>query len=81
LRAPVFAQQPFWMDISGEWQVSGKGLKAAMVVSLLTGMLDRRHSDSTAAVLAELNGALHSRLDGGFVTCCAVRLEDGGKIR
>jgi serine phosphatase RsbU (regulator of sigma subunit) len=64
--------------VSGD--VSGKGLKAAMVVSLITGMLDRRHADSPATLLAELNRALCSRLEGGFVTCCAVRMEPDGRL-
>ncbi len=74
----------FWHLLDGPLlvagDVSGKGLKAAMVVSLITGMLDRRHSDAPAAVLAELNRALHARLDGGFVTCCVVRLEGDGHV-
>ncbi len=74
----------FWHLFDGHLivvgDVSGKGLKAAMVVSLITGMLDRRHSDSPAAILAELNRALHARLDGAFVTCCVVRLENDGQV-
>lgn len=53
--------------------VSGKGLKAAMIVSLVTGVLRNRGSDSPARVLAELNAALVG--NPGFVTCCVVRLE------
>ncbi len=74
----------FWHLLDGHLlvvgDVSGKGLKAAMVVSLITGMLDRRHSDSPAAILAELNRALHARLDGAFVTCCVTRLDNDGQV-
>jgi serine phosphatase RsbU (regulator of sigma subunit) len=60
--------------------VSGKGLKAAMVVSLVTGVLQNRHSDEPAAVLGELNRALSGKLDGGFVTCCCALLHPGGNL-
>jgi len=50
--------------------VSGKGLKAAMLVTLIVGMLERRRSNRPAEVLSELNDALISRCEGGFVTCC-----------
>ena len=55
--------------------VSGKGLKAAMVVSLLTGALRNRHSDSPAKLLNELNQTAVSALDSGFVTAVIARIE------
>jgi serine phosphatase RsbU (regulator of sigma subunit) len=58
--------------------VSGKGLKAAMIVSLLTGALRNRRSDSPAQLLAELNAAVQG--GGGFVTCCITRLEPDGRL-
>jgi len=54
--------------------VSGKGLKAAMVVSLLTGALRNRKSDHPAAILEELNRVAASALDGGFVTAAVARI-------
>ena len=50
--------------------VSGKGLKAAMLVSVTVGMLRRERSSSPAEILAGLNEGLAGRCGGGFVTCC-----------
>jgi hypothetical protein len=61
--------------------VSGKGLKAAMMVALLTGAMRNRQSDEPVAVLRELNRTLAEGLDGGFVTCCVARLRAGGDVR
>ena len=60
--------------------VSGKGLKAAMVVSLLAGVLRNRHSDEPAAVLAELNRAVSVGLEGGFVTAAIARCASDGRV-
>ena len=60
--------------------VSGKGLKAAMTVSLIVGTL-RTLADSTtdpAEVLAGLNRQLHERLRGGFATCLVARIDADG---
>lgn len=60
--------------------VSGKGLRAAMTVSLIVGML-RTLTDFTvepAEVLAGLNRRLYGRLHGGFVTCLVMLLEADG---
>ncbi len=60
--------------------VSGKGLRAAMTVSLIVGAL-RAYADTTsdpAALLAALNRRLHERLHGGFSTCIAVRTDPDG---
>ena len=58
--------------------VSGKGLKAAMTVSVIMGALHDYSSTSPAEVLAHLNCVLHGRVSG-FVTCCATFIEaDGG---
>lgn len=63
--------------------VSGKGLSAAMIVSMLIGMLHTisRISPDPAQILAELNSRLlESKHGGGFVTCLAVRLDPSGHI-
>jgi hypothetical protein len=60
--------------------VSGKGLKAAMMVSLIVGTIRTAvdSSDDPAEILAVLNRRLHSRLQNGFVTCLALRLDQEG---
>ena len=62
--------------------VSGKGLSAAMIVSMLLGMLHAisRMSQDPAQILAELNCRLFERKHGGFVTCLAVRLDSSGHV-
>jgi hypothetical protein len=60
--------------------VSGKGLKAAMTVSLLVGAI-RSTVETTqdpAEILAALNRRLHGRMRDGFVTCLALRLDAAG---
>ena len=60
--------------------VSGKGLRAAMTVSLIVGML-RTLTDFTmhpAEVLAGLNRRLFGRLHGGFVTCLVMLIDGDG---
>jgi Stage II sporulation protein E (SpoIIE) len=59
--------------------VSGKGLKAAMVGSLLTGALRNRKSDEPAAILGDLNRVAASALRGGVVTAAVARV-DGDHI-
>jgi len=60
--------------------VSGKGLKAAMAVSLIVGAMRMivEYTDSPAEILAGLNRRLHGRLSGGFATAIAVRLDTHG---
>jgi Stage II sporulation protein E (SpoIIE) len=62
--------------------VSGKGLSAAMIVSMLIGMLHTisRISQDPAQILAELNSRLFERKHGGFITCLAVRLDPSGPV-
>ncbi len=60
--------------------VSGKGLKAAMIVSMVVGALGTRQSDSPGQVLAQLNRVLCGRLDGGFVTCVCARFDGHGVV-
>jgi serine phosphatase RsbU (regulator of sigma subunit) len=60
--------------------VSGKGLRAAMTVSLIVGML-RTLAEFTAQpadILAGLNRRLYGRLHGGFVTCLVMLLQADG---
>jgi phosphoserine phosphatase RsbU/P len=58
--------------------VSGKGLKAAMLVSLLIGVLRDTTERRPAAVLDALNRAIAGQVDGGFVTCVCARFESDG---
>jgi len=62
--------------------VSGKGLSAAMIVSMLIGMLHTisKISREPAQILAELNSRLFERKHGGFVTCLAARLDPSGHV-
>jgi hypothetical protein len=61
--------------------VSGKGLKAAMTVSLIVGTL-RTLADYTqrpAEILQGLNRRLIGRIEGGFVTCVVLHLAANGE--
>jgi len=62
--------------------VSGKGLSAAMIVSMLIGMLRTLSGLTTdpIKILVELNSALFAHKHSGFVTCLAVRLDPSGSI-
>jgi hypothetical protein len=60
--------------------VSGKGLKAAMAVSLIIGTA-RAFAEVTAspaALMSRLNRRLYNRLQGGFATCIALRIDSSG---
>jgi Stage II sporulation protein E (SpoIIE) len=60
--------------------VSGKGLRAAMAVSLIVGAV-RTLAETTsrpADILAGLSRRLHGRLQGGFSTCVVLRLDPHG---
>jgi hypothetical protein len=61
--------------------VSGKGLRAAMAVSLLVGAIRSMAeiTSSPAAILAGLNRRLHGRLQGGFATCIALLIAPDGR--
>ena len=56
--------------------VSGKGLKAAMAVSLIVGAVRALAEDypAPARLLTQLNRRLCGRLQGGFATCVIVRI-------
>jgi len=60
--------------------VSGKGLKAAMSVALIVGAVRTlvEVTSRPAEILAGLNRRLYGQLQGGFVTCIALRLQSDG---
>ena len=58
--------------------VSGKGLKAAMVVSVAVGILRTQKSKSPGEILAALNDGLAGQLGGAFVTCSCACFGPGG---
>jgi len=62
--------------------VSGKGLKAAMTVSLIVGTLRALadYTQSPAQILAGLNRRLIGRTDGGFATCVVARITPDGLV-
>jgi len=61
--------------------VSGKGLKAAMTVSMIVGAARAlaETSDDPTGILVGLNRRLCNRLGGGFVTAMVLRLEADGE--
>jgi hypothetical protein len=61
--------------------VSGKGLKAAMTVSLIVGAARTlaKFAPHPADMLSELNVRLCGRMQGGFTTCLAMRLSPDGQ--
>ena len=60
--------------------VSGKGLKAAMTVSLIVGAARTlvEATDDPAEILAGLNRRLCGRLENGFATCVVLRFDSEG---
>lgn len=62
--------------------VSGKGLRAAMIVSMIVGMLRTVASftEEPAVILSELNRRLCGKTHGGFATCLIVRVEEQGRL-
>ena len=60
--------------------VSGKGLKAAMLVSVVIGILRTVKESSPAAILKALNDGLTGHTGGGFVTCCCARFDASGPV-
>jgi hypothetical protein len=60
--------------------VSGKGLKAAMAVSLIVGAMRALAEDypSPAQLLTQLNRRLYGRLQGAFATCLILLLRPDG---
>ncbi len=63
--------------------VSGKGLKAALTVSLIVGLWQDVSDDagqSPGKILERLNKRLTSRIQDGFVTCLCLRLGRNGSL-
>ena len=60
--------------------VSGKGLKAAMLVSVCVGILRNVESSSPGKILAALNRGLVGHTGGGFVTSCCARFGADGTV-
>jgi hypothetical protein len=62
--------------------VSGKGMPAALTVSLAVGALSLavESSISPGVILSALNRALIGRNCGGFTTCLALRVDADGKL-
>lgn len=60
--------------------VSGKGLKAAMLVSVVIGILRTVKESSPSAILAALNDGLTGHTGGGFVTCCCAHFDPDGTV-
>ena len=63
--------------------VSGKGLPAAMMVSVLVGAIraEAGHRASPAEMLESLNERMMGRLQGGFATCLAAHIDVEGVLR
>ena len=63
--------------------VSGKGIKAAMAVSLILGLVRVlvETTQQPAPLLEALNRRLHGRLQGGFATCLTLTLDPDGHCR
>jgi len=62
--------------------VSGKGMPAAMTVSLLVGTLRAlvESTTSPAQLLAGLNRSIEGRSHGGFTTCLVLRADANGTL-
>src|SRR6202012_896313 len=60
--------------------VSGKGMPAAMTVSLLVGTLRTlvHYTQSPAEILSAMNQRMLARSSGGFTTCLVLRLDRDG---
>ncbi|MFL6466132.1 MAG: PP2C family protein-serine/threonine phosphatase [Bryobacteraceae bacterium] len=60
--------------------VSGKGVQAALLVSMVVGALRNRQSDEPSSVLQELNAVLLGVSQGGFTTCCCAFFAPDGAV-
>ena len=62
--------------------VSGKGMPAAMTVSLLIGTVRTlaHYTQSPAEILTAMNHRMMARSGGGFTTCLVLRADPGGKL-
>lgn len=62
--------------------VSGKGLPAAMTVSLLVGTVRTlaHYTQSPSEILAAMNQRMLTRSGGGFTTCLVLRVDSDGTL-
>jgi serine phosphatase RsbU (regulator of sigma subunit) len=62
--------------------VSGKGLPAAMTVSLLVGAFrtQAEYTQEPGEILAAINQRMLNRSSGGFTTCLVMRIDANGKM-
>jgi hypothetical protein len=62
--------------------VSGKGMPAAMTVSLLVGTVHTlaRFTQSPGEILAQMNHRMLARSQGGFTTCLVLRADADGTL-
>jgi hypothetical protein len=62
--------------------VSGKGMPAAMTVSLLVGTFRTlaHYTQSPSEILAAMNQRMLARSNGGFTTCLVLRADLGGRL-
>jgi hypothetical protein len=62
--------------------VSGKGMPAAMTVSVLLGTFRAlaQYTTSPGEILAAANRSLHSRCNDGFTTCLVLRADPDGAL-
>ncbi|HWE87162.1 MAG TPA: SpoIIE family protein phosphatase [Terracidiphilus sp.] len=62
--------------------VSGKGMPAAMTVSLLIGTFRTlaHYTQSPAEILSAMNQRMIARMHGGFTTCLVLRVDSDGTL-
>jgi hypothetical protein len=62
--------------------VSGKGMPAAMTVSLLVGTVQTlvHYTESPGEILAAMNARMMGRSNGGFTTCLVLRASSDGSL-
>ena len=62
--------------------VSGKGMPAAMTVSLLVGTFRTlaHYNENPGEILRAMNQRMLTRSDGGFTTCLVLRVDPGGRV-
>jgi serine phosphatase RsbU (regulator of sigma subunit) len=62
--------------------VSGKGMPAALTVSLLVGTVRTlaHYTQSPGAILVAMNQRMLGRQQGGFTTCLVLRADSNGKL-
>jgi serine phosphatase RsbU (regulator of sigma subunit) len=62
--------------------VSGKGMPAAMTVSLLVGTFRTlaHYTQRPGEILAAMNERMLGRSDGGFTTCLVMRIDADGEV-